>query len=117
MFPEEQAELLAARAPGRRVVLEPFMHEPVRAAHELRAAATRPHIAEQRVRTHARGRGERAQVVRIDMPAARRYAPFASARECEKEGSNALRLVEALALEHGIDCRAQTHTADGLKYR
>ena len=66
--------------------------------------------------THPRGRGERAQVVRIDVPAARRHAPFAGARECEKECADAFRLIERLAPEHGIDRRAQARTADSLKY-
>ncbi len=49
VFPKQQAELRAARARRRRVVREPFVHEPMGAAHELRTAAARPHVAEERM--------------------------------------------------------------------
>ena len=35
MFPKQEAERRAARVLWRRVVLEPFVYEPVRAAHQL----------------------------------------------------------------------------------
>ena len=72
---KELSTIGATCAGRRRVVREVLVNQAMRARDDQRSAGAARNIAEQRVRSDAGGRGKRAQIVRVAMPATRRHTP------------------------------------------
>ena len=114
VFPKQQAELRAARALRRRVSVNHLCTS----RWSRSRIAWRRSAARRRRRARACGRprrNERAQIVRVGMPAARRHA-HGRALGNARRSAGALGLVERLTVEHGLDRREQRVLQDGAKY-
>src|SRR5215469_8554908 len=113
---EELAHFSTPRITLGRVLLEPFMHETMRAANDLRTPAPRRDITKESKRFHSARRPERARVLRVDVPAAYGDAPCILAWKGDKERAPILRCLIYLAREDGIDCSEHAWAGHGAKY-
>jgi hypothetical protein len=65
----------AACARWWRIVFEVLVNQPMRARNDQRSAGAVRNIPEQCMRSDASGRGKRAHIARVDMPAMSRHGP------------------------------------------
>src|SRR5215469_1150805 len=79
------------------------MHEPMRAADDLRAAAPGCYVAEERERFHATRRRERTRVLRVGVPTAYGDSPFVFAWKGDERRAPIFRHLIDLARKDGID--------------
>src|SRR3984957_11884565 len=99
----------------RRVLREPLMHQAMRAAEDIGAAATWLDVVQHDVYEHSAGRKQLTGVAAIQMPARVGHVPVSSGRKVQKEGAPVLRHRQFLARQYLFDGSDCALTADGPK--
>src|SRR5215217_4130268 len=114
----KQLTVISATGAWRwRMVREVFVNQAVRPRDDQRSTGTGRDIAKQRVRPDTSRRRQGTDIVRVDMPPARRHIPRIVRRKREKQRTPVSRLVEGLALERSVDRLEHSRAADRAECR
>jgi hypothetical protein len=111
------AELRCSSLWRRWILAKPAVHQTMRSAENVHAAAAWLDVVQHGVYFHAGGGRQAAGVIAIDVPACARYIPLTPDRELQEEGAPIARLLPGLALQHLIDRLERTLGADRAENR